>query len=225
MLFRSQDWSTKFWDTSSAYARSRVRLASVRLTLICLLVSIFFSSATQAQVPAGVPVFEIVPEESAIHFSVKASAPVDGTFGKWDATLTFKSSDATTGVLDIKIQAASVNTGSGIKNRKLKGKDFFNAKRNPLITFRSTKVIQTGPYSFEVDGDFTLRGVTKPETLTLTITGKGTGSGRIIGTMAFNRKDYGMTKGIPFVKIADRVEVSVNLKATQVSGPRLVYKQ
>jgi len=197
----------------------------VRLTLFCLLACAFFSSATRAQVPAGIPVFKIVPEESAIRFSVKASAPVDGTFDKWDATLTFMSPDVTTGALDIKIQAASVNTGSGIKNRKLKGKDFFNAKRDPLITFRSTKVIQTGPDSFEVDGDFTLRGVTKAETLTLTITGKGTGSGRIIGTMAFNRKDYGMTKGIPFVKIADRVEVSVNLKATQVSGPRLVYEQ
>ena len=197
----------------------------MRLTLFCLLACAFFSSATRAQVPAGIPVFKIVPEESAIRFSVKASAPVDGTFDKWDATLTFMSPDVTTGALDIKIQAASVNTGSGIKNRKLKGKDFFNAKRDPLITFRSTKVIQTGPDSFEVDGDFTLRGVTKAETLTLTITGKGTGSGRIIGTMAFNRKDYGMTKGIPFVKIADRVEVSVNLKATQVSGPRLVYEQ
>jgi len=195
------------------------------LILICLLASAVFSSATRAQGPADIPVFNIVPEESAIRFSVKASAPVDGTFDKWDATLTFMSPDVTTGVLDIKIQAASVNTGSGIKNRKLKGKDFFNAKRDPLITFRSTKVIQTGPDSFEVDGDFTLRGVTKDETLTLTITGKGTGSGRIIGTMAFNRKDYGMTKGIPFVKIADRVEVSVNLKATQVSGPRLVYKE
>jgi len=197
----------------------------MRLTLFCLLALAFFSSATQAQSPVGVPVFKIVPQESAIHFSVKASAPVDGTFDKWEATLTFTSPDVTTGVLDIKIQAASVNTGSAIKNRKLKGKDFFNAKRDPLITFRSAKVIQTGPYSFEVDGDFTLRGVTKDETLTLTITGKGTGSGRIIGTMAFSRKDYGMTKGIPFVKIADRVEVSVDLKATQVSGPRLLYKQ
>lgn len=197
----------------------------MRLTLFCLLASALFSSATLAQSPVNVPVFKIAREQSAIHFSVKASAPVDGTFDKWDATLTFKSPDVTTGVLDIKIQAASVNTGSGIKNRKLKGKDFFNAKRDPLITFRSTKVIQTGPDSFEADGTFTLRGVTKDETLTLTITGKGTGSGRIIGTMAFDRKDYGMTKGIPFVKIADRVEVSVNLKAKQVSGPRLVYKQ
>lgn len=205
--------------------RQGLRLASVRLILFCLLASTLFPPLTRAQAAAGVPVFEIIPEESAIHFSVKASAPVDGAFGKWDATLTFMSPDATSGVLDIEIQAASVNTGSGIKNRKLKGKDFFNAKRNPLITFRSKKVIQTGPDSFEVDGDFTLRGVTKAETLTLTITGKGTGSGRIIGTMAFNRKDYGMTKGIPFVKIADRVEVSVNLKTTQVSGPRLVYKE
>ncbi|HET6200292.1 MAG: YceI family protein [Candidatus Acidiferrales bacterium] len=197
----------------------------MRLTLFFLLASTFSFSATRAQAPASVPVFKIVPNESAIHFSVKATAPVDGTFGKWNATLTFTSPDVTSGVLDIKIQAASVNTGNGIKNRKLKGKDFFNAKRDALITFRSTRVIQTGPDSFEVSGDFTLRGVTKVQTLALTITGKGTGSGRIIGTMAFDRKDYGMTKGIPFVKIADRVEVSVNLKATQVSGPRLVYKQ
>jgi len=209
----------------STTGRQSLRLPSVRLILFCLLVSTLFPPSARAQDSADAPVFKIVPEESAIHFSVKASAPVDGAFGKWEATLTFTSSEATTGVLDIEIQAASVNTGSGIKNRKLKGKDFFNAKRDPLITFRSTKVIQTGPDSFEVSGDFTLRGVTKVQTLTLTITGKGTGSGRIIGTMAFNRKDYGMTKGIPFVKIADRVEVNVNLKATQVSGPRLVYKQ
>lgn len=197
----------------------------MRFILLSLLVSAFLSPATRAQDPARIPVFKIVAEESAIHFSVKASAPVDGTFDKWDATLTFTSPDAASGVLEIKIQAASVNTGSGVKNRKLKGKDFFNAHRDPWISFRSKKVIQTGPDSFEVDGDFTLRGVTKVQALALTITGKGTGSGRIIGTMAFNRKDYGMTKGIPFVKIADRVEVSVNLKATQVSGPRLVYKQ
>ena len=205
--------------------RRSLRLATVRLILFCLLASAFPPSATWAQGPTEIPVFKIVPEESAIHFSVKASAPVDGTFDKWHATLTFTSPDVTTGVLDIRIQASSVNTGNGIKNRKLRGKDFFNAKRDALITFRSKKVIQTGPDSFEVGGDFTLRGVRKDETLALTITGKGTGSGRIIGTMAFDRKDYGMTKGIPFVKIADRVEVSVNLKAKQVSGPRLVYKQ
>ena len=205
--------------------RESLTLPSVRLTVFCLLATVLFSRVTRAQEPAEVPVFEITRIESSIKFSVKASVAINGTFDRWDATLTFASPEATAGVLDLKIQAASVNTGSGLKNGKLKGKDFFDAKQNPLITFLSKKIVQTGPDTFEVDGDFTIRGVTKAETLTLTVTGKGTGLGAIIGTMAFDRKDYGMNKGIPFIKIADRVEVTVNLKAKQVSGPLLVYKQ
>jgi polyisoprenoid-binding protein YceI len=72
--------------------------------------------------------------------------------------------------LDIKIQADSVNSGSGMKDGKLKSKDFFNAKEDPLITFHSTKFTQTGPDTIEVDGDFTIRGETKPEKLTFAIT-------------------------------------------------------
>jgi polyisoprenoid-binding protein YceI len=174
---------------------------------------------------AQVPVFAVTPVEGTIKFNVKASVPIAGNFDKWDATLTFTSPDVTTAVLDIKIQAASVNTGSGMKNNKLKGKDFFNVEQDPLITFKSTKVVQTGPTTFDVPGTFTIRGVSKQETLTLTVSGKGTGSGGITGTMAFDRKGYGMNSGIPFIKIADRVEVDIDLKAKQVSGPRLVYQQ
>jgi hypothetical protein len=57
------------------------------------------------------------------------------------------------------------------------------------------------------------------------MTGKGTGSGTITGTMAFDRKDYGMDKGIPFVTIANRVEVNVSLKGKRVSGPPVKFKQ
>jgi polyisoprenoid-binding protein YceI len=77
----------------------------------------------------------------------------------------------------------------------------------------------------EFDGDFTIRGVTKQEKLTFTINGKGTGTGTVKGTMAFDRKQYGMNSGIPFIKIADRVEVSVDLKAKRISGPPLVFKE
>jgi polyisoprenoid-binding protein YceI len=174
---------------------------------------------------AQVPVFKITTEDSSIKFSVKASVAVNGTFDKWDAALTFTSTDVTTGVLDIKIQADSINTGSGMKDGKLKGKDFFDVKEDPSITFLSKKIVQTGPNTFDVQGDFTIRGASKPETLTLTVSGEGTGSGEIQGTMAFDRKDYGMTKGIPFVKIADTVEVTVDLKGKRVSGPPLVFKQ
>ena len=177
---------------------------------------------TQAQAP----VFVISPPpQSTIKFSVKASVAIAGTFDKWDATLTFASPDVTTGVLDIKIQAASVNTGSGMKDGKLKGKDFFDAEHDPLITYKSTKIVQTGPNTFDVPGTFTIRGVSKPETLTLTVSGVGTGSGTIKGTMAFDRKEYGMNSGIPFIKIADRVEVDIDLAGKRISGPPLTLKK
>ncbi len=198
-----------------------LRVRRMRLAILCLLASAVLPSVSQAQVP----VFRITPEDSSIKFSVKASVAIDGTFDKWNATFTFTSPDVTTGVLDVKIQADSVNTGSGMKNGKLKGKDFFDVKQNPLITFLSNKVVQTGPDTFDVKGDFTIRGVTRPETLTLSITGAGTGSGTIKGTMAFDRKDYGMNSGIPFIKVADRVEVTVDLTVKRVSGPPLVLKQ
>jgi polyisoprenoid-binding protein YceI len=201
----------------------RLTVCAIRIafTIFFLLASAVLPSVTRAEVP----VFVITPEDSSIKFFVKASVALEGTFDKWDATLTFTTPEVETGVLDIKIQADSVNTGSGMKNGKLKGKDFFDVKQNPLITFRSKKIVQTGPDTFEVDGDFTIRGVTKAEMLTLTITGRGTGSGFIKGTMAFDRKDYGMNSGIPFIKIADRVEVTVDLKAKRISGPPVDLEQ
>ena len=188
----------------------------IRLAVFALAVFASFPPLSQAQ---GAPVFEVNHADSSIKFNVKASVAIAGAFDKWDASLTFTSPELATGVLDIKIQAASVDTGSGMKNGKLKGKDFFDVEHNPFITFHSTKMVQTGPQTIEVDGDFTIRGVTKPEKLTFTLNNVATGSGSITGTMAFDRKQYGMNSGIPFIKVADRVEVIVDLNGKRVSGP------
>jgi polyisoprenoid-binding protein YceI len=172
----------------------------------------------RAPARAQAPVYEITPVTSTIAFDVDSSVAIKGTFSKWNASLTFQTRQLSTGVLDIRIQADSVDTGSGMKNGKLRGKDFFNAKESPYITFHSTKITQTGPTTFDVEGDFTIRGVTKKEKLTVTDEGKGTSAGTILGTMAFDRKDYGMNNGIPFIRIANRVQVTVNLKWKRVSG-------
>jgi len=192
------------------------------LAVLCILASVLLPSVSREQ---EVPVFVITPLESSIRFDVEASVAIKGTFDKWSATLKFTSPDVTTGALDVEIQAATVDTGSGLKNAKLKSADFFDVDRNPLITFKSTKLVQTGPNTFELDGNFTIRGVTRSEKLTLALSGKGTGSGVISGTLYFDRKDYGMNSGIPFIKIANRVEVTVALKGKRVSGPPLVFKQ
>ena len=59
----------------------------------------------------------------------------------------------------------------------------------------------------------------------MTVSGIGTGTGVIKGTMAFDRKEYGMNSGIPFIKIADRVEVNIDLNGKRISGPPLALKQ
>lgn len=193
----------------------------MKITATAALALCWFLPAVGAQVP----VYEVTPVESSIQFNVESSVPIKGNFGKWDASLTFASSAVGSGVLDIKIEADSVDTGSGVKNGKLKSKDFFDVKESPTITFKSTKVIQTGPNTFDLEGDFTIRGVTKTEKLSVTDNGKGTSSGSIVGTMAFDRKDYGMNKGIPFIKVANRVEVNVNLKWKRISGPAPDFQQ
>jgi polyisoprenoid-binding protein YceI len=174
---------------------------------------------------AEAPVFAVVPDGSSVTFKVvKASLPVSGRFDKWRSSLTLISPDPLTGVFEINVDAASVDTGSGLKNGTLKGADFFDVKNNPVISFRSTKISQTGPETFTMAGDFKLRGVSKPQTVVLVTTGHGTGSGTITGTMTFNRKDYGMNGGIPFVQIGDHVDVTIHLKVKRVSGPPLQFK-
>jgi polyisoprenoid-binding protein YceI len=113
----------------------------MRLTIVCLIASVLLPSVSRAQGP----VFTVTPEESDVKFFVKASVAIEGQFSKWEATLTFPSTDATSGVLDVKIYADSVNTGSGMSDDKRKSKDFFNAKQDPYITFIQPKLPRPVP--------------------------------------------------------------------------------
>ena len=191
---------------------------------LSLLATGVFSAVTQAQSSDVAPIFEIAPVISKITFYVKSSVRLEGTFEKWDATLVFTPTDASTGVLDIKIQAESVDTGSKSKDKKLKGDHCFDVEKHPYITFHSTKITEMSPNSFDVAGTFTLRGISKPEVLTFTVDREGGGAtGGIKGTLVFDRRDFELAGGIPFVKIADRVELTIDFKATRV-GPPLVFK-
>jgi polyisoprenoid-binding protein YceI len=212
-----RNWSC----AGSEWNRVKPRAYSLPRIMLCLLAFSGLPLVGRAQIP----VYEVTPVESAINFDVGSSVSIKGTFDKWNAGMKFSSTDVRSGVLNIEIQADSVNTGSGLKNNKLKSKDFFDVKNFPAITFKSTKVVQTGPNTFDLEGDFTIRGVTKTEKLTLTDNGKGSTSGSIDGTMAFDRKDYGVNGNIPFIKIANRVEVNVSLKWKRVSGASPVFQQ
>jgi polyisoprenoid-binding protein YceI len=217
MLTATQNWTRRSNGRSCLSTRIRYVLAPTA----CLIGILALPQPSGAQVPT----YEVTPEESTIKFGVDSSVSIKGVFEKWNTRITFSSRDVRSAAIDIEIEADSVNTGSHMKDNKLKSKDFFNVKESPLITFKSTKIVQTGPYTFDIEGNFTIRGVTKREKLTLTSDSKGTPTGNLDGTMAFDRKEYGMTSGIPFIKIANRVEVNVRLKWKQTSGPPPLFEQ
>jgi polyisoprenoid-binding protein YceI len=218
MLTVSENWSRR--------GNERTRLSTlIRNALAATACVMAFLASPRSSYAQEVPTYEVTPTESSIKFGVESSVSIKGIFEKWNTSIQFSSRDVRSATLDIEIEAGSVNTGSHMKDNKLKGKDFFNVKESPLITFKSTKIVQSGPNTFDVEGDFTIRGVTKTEKLTFTSEGKGSPSGSLDGTMAFDRKDYGMTSGIPFIRIANRVEVNVRLKWRQISGPPPVFQQ
>jgi polyisoprenoid-binding protein YceI len=76
--------------------------------------------------------------------------------------------EAKTGSVDMTIDMKSVNTGFPLFNEHIQGPDFFDTAKYPTANFKSTKVNFDGDKPVSVDGDLTIKGVTKPVTLTLT---------------------------------------------------------
>jgi len=192
------------------------RKMAKRLTLILTLV--LSSSVLRAQTPAPpAMLYTIDIPQSKVEFFVSSSmGNVNGTFKDWKGELKV----ATPGVpesasLDLQISASSMTTGDGIKDGVVKGKDFFFVEKFPEITFTSTKVIPTAdPNKFQVQGDFTLRGVSKPVTLQVTLDREGNGRGQIDADLSFDRREFGMTQNMMFVRVGDSVRVTLDLAVT-----------
>jgi len=89
---------------------ARLRPHKLPMAVLWLLASFFFPPVNRAQVP----VYEVTPIESTVKFGVDSSVPIKGTFDKWNASMKFSSTDVRSGVLEIEIQADSVDTGSGV---------------------------------------------------------------------------------------------------------------
>ena len=124
---------------------------------------------------------------------------------------------AKTGSVDITIDAKSVNTGYATFNEHIQGEDFLNTAKFPTATFKSTKVIFKGDKPVKVEGNLTLKGVTKPVTLTVTSFQSMAHpmlKKPAIGANAFTvvkRSDFGAGKYAPYV--GDEVRIDIALEA------------
>ncbi len=159
-------------------------------------------------------VIVIVKDHSKIEFRASSTfAKVVGEFNDWDADFKLNSDTLENASLLLDIVAASVHTGSGFKDREVKGKNFFNVTQFPEIKFVSDGVLpDPDPHKFTMTGKLTLRGITRPVTIALVTATQPAGTHLINGTFTFNRRDFGMTHNMPFNKVADIIRVDFDFE-------------
>jgi len=115
--------------------------------------------------------------------------------------IAFDENDASKNTLEISVDASSVSTFNGGRDKHLAGPDFFNAKQFPAITFKSTSWKKTGDGTYDISGEFTMLGVTKKLDVKATHIGYGKNRGGkdlagFEATFTIDRTDYGMNYGV-----------------------------
>lgn len=163
---------------------------------------------------------------STVGFSVRhlMITKVHGAFKKWSGSLLFDQANPTASKIDVKIETASVDTREEQRDAHLRSADFFDVEKYPEMTFDSTSIVAKGGDEYEVTGNFTLKGVTKPVTLQVEHLGMGKdpyGGTRVGFTAkgAINRSDYGLTFNIPLdgggLAVSDKVDINLDVQAIQ----------
>ena len=141
-----------------------------------------------------------------------------GRFNDVSGNFAFQPGSADGLRFDVTIKTESVDTGVPDLDKHLRSPDFFAVKDFPTMTFKSTKATKTGERTFEVAGELSMHGVTKPVTATLEYCGMADmGRGPRAGfeaTFKVKRSDFGMKYGVEKGAIGDEVKVVVGLEGT-----------
>lgn len=154
-----------------------------------------------AAAPLAAGDYKIDAAHTEIGFQVThlGIAKVRGRFTEADAKIKLNEKDLTKSKIEISIPVKSVSTGAAKRDGHLQSGDFFLAEENPNITFKSTKIVKTAE-GYDLIGDFTIRGITKPITLKAQI-GEPLATDWGFNKRAFslrgqiNRFDYGVAWG------------------------------
>lgn len=166
--------------------------------------------------------WQIDPVHSEVSFAVRhfMISKVRGRFRTFDGVLVTAADPAESRV-EATIDLASVDTGNAQRDEHLRSSDFLDVPNHPTMTYRSTGLRRDGD-TLLVDGDLTLRGVTRPVTLTLEPTGFGkdpVGGYRagFSATAEIDRSDFGVSFNGPVpgggVAVSERVQISLDIEA------------
>jgi polyisoprenoid-binding protein YceI len=160
--------------------------------------------------------FQVDTVHSSVLFKIKHQnvSYAYGRFNDVAGKFLVDEADPSKSTFDLTIKGDSIDTASGKRDTHLKGPDFFNVKQFPTITFKSKSVARAGK-DYDVTGDLTLHGVTRPVTFHVVSTGtaKGMMGGTVSGVEAsavIKRSDFGMNYMVG--PLGDEVTVTASLE-------------
>ena len=176
--------------------------------------------------------WEIDSSHSSIHFSVRhlMIAKVRGQFSKWTGTLQVPEGDFRKAGLDVTIDAASIDTGVADRDAHLRSADFFDVEKFPEITFKAGEIKSHGSSRFELGGLLTIKGITRPVTLTVEEAGRATdpwGNTRAVFSAkgSVSRKDFGLTWNQALetggVMVGDHIEIEIDIEAVKQADAKV----
>lgn len=146
-----------------------------------------------------------------------------GNFGTFEGTITVPEDVADTTV-DVTIQADSISTGNEMRDGHLNSNDFFTVEEHPTITFVGKGIRQTHGADFELDGELTIKGITKPITLEGEYLGFGPGvqgEKRLFASAkaTVNREDWDLTWNVAVetggLLVGKKVDIVLDLEAVK----------
>ncbi len=165
----------------------------------------------------------IDPSHTTVEFVAKHMmiTTVKGRFTEFDGTIVADEADIGSSSVEVTMQAASLDTRSEQRDAHLRSPDFLDVEHYPEVTFRSTAV-RGSKEAFKLDGDLTIRGVTRPITLDVEFGGEGKdpwGGTRasFSATGKFDRRDYGLTWNVALetggILVSNEVKINIEAQA------------
>jgi polyisoprenoid-binding protein YceI len=195
----------------------------------------FFILAT-ASLAAAEPVTMVFDRaHSEVGFNIRHFFnKTHGRFKDFSGSIVFDPGQLAASTVEVSIVDSTIDTANERRDGDLRGENFFDVAKYPTMTFKSTKVIPGKDANhFQVQGDFTLRGVTKPMTLEVEMLGFGPIAigGHSMGTQAgflatttIKRQDYGIvwnkTLDQGGVMLGDDADIVLSIAATTPPPPR-----
>ena len=185
--------------------------------------------AAPAKTPAGLTEWTIDPSHSHIGFSVPhmVVSEVEGKFKQWKGTVQLDEKALDKSQVSFTIEAASIDTADAKRDEHLLSPDFLDAKKFPQLSFKSTKITKAGT-GYTLQGNLTIHGVTKPVSLTATVSDALTSPwGNLVRavkiTGKLDRGDFGLKWNKTLDKggllVGDKVDLNIKLELNRPAAP------